>query len=178
MDSMSESALASSDTTIIKDTTKMKNPSSIVARIVLENRMTIAIHESSLPITIGRGLDCDICIPDNHISRQHCEVSSVNGVLCLRDTSVNGTFVGNRKLNEESVTVPEPCKINLGGSVTLQIMPEASMAKRRKKNDRREEDRRQITERRSDTNVVAFERRDDERRNDQRRERSRRTAAG
>lgn len=130
---MSESALASSDTTTMSDKTTAKDPSRVVARIVLENRMTIAIHESSLPITIGRGLDCDICIPDNHISRQHCQVSSVNGVLCLRDTSVNGTFAGNRKLNEETVTIPKPCKINLGGSVTLQIMPEESMVKRRKK---------------------------------------------
>ena len=197
---MGEPALGSSDVTVLK------GESRVIARLELENRMSIAIHESSLPVSIGRGNDCDISIPDSHISRHHCEVSSVNGVLCLRDMSANGTFVGDRRVTDESVTIPESCRINLGGSVNLTLMPEQanrdSVSKRRKKNgryeakkltadprserlsddqrsapDRRAEDRRQFSERRSNVVRVDFDRRDVERRADERRKLIRRIAS-
>lgn len=177
---MSGPALGSSDVTVLKSEAR------VIARLELENRMSIAIHESSLPISIGRGHDCDISIPDSHISRHHCEVSSINGVLCLRDMSVNGTFVGERKVTDESITIPESCRINLGGSVNLTLMPEggtrapeqllatnSGKKNSRTKADRREDDRRQDTERRSNVMKVDFERRDD----DERRARDRRTQA-
>lgn len=50
---------------------------------------------------IGRQTDCNIRIPDNGISRHHCEVSVGEGSVTLRDLgSSNGTFVNRVKVTQ------------------------------------------------------------------------------
>lgn len=144
----------------------------VVARFVMDNRMSISVYESSLPLVIGRGSDCDISIPDSHISRHHCELSEVNGVLCLKDTSANGTQVAGRLLTGESVTIAEETAINLGGAAKIKIAPvtESTVNEDDRGDERRAEDCRRAVERRVADKVVAFERRTTQRRADSRRQ--------
>lgn len=54
--------------------------------------------------TIGRSPDNDICIPEQHVSRQHAVISYRDGLFMVTDlNSANGTFV-----NDEKVTEPMP----------------------------------------------------------------------
>jgi pSer/pThr/pTyr-binding forkhead associated (FHA) protein len=148
----------------------------IVARIELDNGVTFDVNEASLPLRIGRDRACGLRIPSGHVSRQHCELDQVNGVLFIKDTSSNGTSVGRRTIKQESVSIQEPTAILLAGEARLMVTPgEAERLKtpireeRRSSSDRRAEDRRQ-DERRHKNVVVDFERRRDEtrRRNNRR----------
>jgi hypothetical protein len=43
-------------------------------------------------ITIGRGQDCDVVVPDGEASRRHCELVATDGCVLLRDSkSTHGT---------------------------------------------------------------------------------------
>jgi len=54
-----------------------------------------------LPSVIGRSRDADLTVAHPMVSRQHCELFDVNGVLRIRDLgSLNGTFVGNERVQE------------------------------------------------------------------------------
>jgi hypothetical protein len=45
-------------------------------------------------VVIGRAQDADVRIDDDCISRSHCEITSINGTLWVRDLgSTNGVFV-------------------------------------------------------------------------------------
>jgi pSer/pThr/pTyr-binding forkhead associated (FHA) protein len=51
--------------------------------------------------TIGRLDSNDICIKEQHVSRQHCVVNHRDGIFMITDLgSANGTFVNDRKLEE------------------------------------------------------------------------------
>jgi hypothetical protein len=51
-------------------------------------------------LTIGRGVDCDIVLPDRHISRYHARISRVEGSYTVEDLgSKNGTHVNGRELS-------------------------------------------------------------------------------
>ena len=67
-----------------------------IARIELEGGVNFNVTESCLPMQIGRERDCDITIPNGHVSRHHCELFMANGVLCLKDSSSNGKLVPYR----------------------------------------------------------------------------------
>ena len=157
--------------------TVIKTTSSIIARIELDKSNSIAIYESSLPFTIGRGTDCDLCIADNHVSRHHCELSRINDVLFLKDTSANGTIIGDRLITQESVSIDGKTSISLGGAIQIGLTPLVSGGERADTSDRRACERRQITDRRANVVTVDFNRREIERRDSPRRELSRRTAA-
>jgi pSer/pThr/pTyr-binding forkhead associated (FHA) protein len=50
--------------------------------------------------TIGRMDSNDICIPEQHVSRQHAVINYRDGVFMLTDLgSANGTFVNDRRLD-------------------------------------------------------------------------------
>ncbi len=67
----------------------------------------------SLPATVGRGRDAKVKLIHGKVSRIHCEFFEQNGVLYVRDLgSTNGTFVGERK-------VDEPTPIRPGETVTI-----------------------------------------------------------
>jgi len=54
-----------------------------------------------LPGTIGRSRDADLTVAHPMISRQHCELYEVDGLLMIRDLgSLNGTFVGQAQIKE------------------------------------------------------------------------------
>ena len=74
-------------------------------------------------IVIGRGIDCDIVIPDekDNVSRHHLVISfGLFGKMTISDTSSNGTFVNDRKLLKgASVPVTREDKVRLGNQWTL-----------------------------------------------------------
>lgn len=50
--------------------------------------------------SIGRMEDSDICIPEQHVSRQHAVINYRDGIFMITDLdSANGTFVNNRQLD-------------------------------------------------------------------------------
>lgn len=54
--------------------------------------------------TIGRGEDCDICIPDPTVSSRHCVLSKdENGEYTVQDQgSTNGTLVNGVRVEGEA----------------------------------------------------------------------------
>ena len=64
-------------------------------------------HEISLadlPITIGRGAESRITVTDRWVSRQHCEISQIDGVVVLRDLgSSHGTYVNGQRVDERTL---------------------------------------------------------------------------
>lgn len=54
-----------------------------------------------LPTIIGRSRDADLTMAHPMVSRQHCELYEVGGLLKIRDLgSLNGTFVGGEKIQD------------------------------------------------------------------------------
>ena len=50
--------------------------------------------------SIGRGENNDICIPEQHVSRQHAVINYRDGIFMITDLgSANGTYVNNRLLD-------------------------------------------------------------------------------
>ena len=147
-----------------------------VARIELEGGINFIVTEASLPLRIGRELDCDLTIPNAHVSRHHCELSLANGVLSLKDTSSNGTLVGSQNLKDSAVVIDQRTVLVLAGDTQLVVTPLDELEpikNRRSVPDRRSEDRRQA-ERRQEQVVVPFDQRNAQRQEKERRQQTRR----
>jgi pSer/pThr/pTyr-binding forkhead associated (FHA) protein len=73
---------------------------------------------------IGRLDDCAVCIPDEHVSRAHAEISYLNDEWCVRDlNSSNGIYVGDQRF--KVISVPQSVSIRLGirgPLVTLSVV--------------------------------------------------------
>ncbi len=53
-------------------------------------------------VTLGRAKSCDLSIPIPSVSRSHCKLSIGQDEVTVHDTgSTNGTFVNNRRVEEE-----------------------------------------------------------------------------
>jgi pSer/pThr/pTyr-binding forkhead associated (FHA) protein len=53
---------------------------------------------------VGRDSECDICIPDHRISRQHAKISVTPSGLVLEDLgSANGTIVNDQKISKPTL---------------------------------------------------------------------------
>lgn len=62
------------------------------------NRAEVALK---LPGTIGRSREADLTIAHPMISRQHCQLFEVDGLVKIRDLgSLNGTFIGEEQIKE------------------------------------------------------------------------------
>ncbi|MFT4819771.1 MAG: pSer/pThr/pTyr-binding forkhead associated (FHA) protein [Candidatus Azotimanducaceae bacterium] len=163
-----------SSTTYTADKTQVKpvrQPQRRIARIELDSGVNFTVTESSLPLQIGRERDCDITLPNGHVSRHHCELFIANGVLCLKDTSSNGTLVGSQNIKDGTVTIHQRTAVVVAGDSRLVITPldelESTMSPR--KNAERREDERREAERRHESIIVPFEQRRQSRRERERR---------
>lgn len=115
-----------------------------VARIELDNGISFTVPMSNLPITIGRAADCDICIPSGMVSRHHCALYLVNGILCLKDTSSNGTLIADRLVKQATVSIQHSTSISFAGEVYIRIVPTRYGTRQdRRRTPRRDTDRRQ-----------------------------------
>lgn len=135
----------------------------LVVRIELDNGIIFSIDQDKLPMIVGRGPDCDIRIPQGSVSRHHCELFVQNNTLFLKDTSANGTLVGNKKIRGESVSIEAATKIVFAKDAVMTVIPSGLGDETRVMEmdpNRREVNRRQ-SKRRSNVYVVDFERRSD-----------------
>jgi pSer/pThr/pTyr-binding forkhead associated (FHA) protein len=83
----------------------MSDSSLSLAKITWEHPQTGAIQEFVLTegatATIGRQAGNDICIPEQHVSRQHAVINYRDGIFMISDLgSANGTFVNDHQLTE------------------------------------------------------------------------------
>ncbi len=83
----------------------MSDSSLSLAKVTWEHPQSGAIQEFVLSegatATIGRQAGNDICIPEQHVSRQHAVINYRDGIFMISDLgSANGTFVNDRQLSE------------------------------------------------------------------------------
>ncbi len=61
-----------------------------------------------LPTVIGRGREATLTLPHPLVSRQHCELYEMDGMLHVRDLqSLNGTYVDSQRIETCSLLKPE-----------------------------------------------------------------------
>ena len=158
-----------SDKTLIKPVEKSRH---LVVKIELPNGIIFSLDEDKLPLRIGRGHDCDICLPQSDVSRIHCELFLKNNILFLKDCSTNGTLVGGKRFRGESISIEMATKVTFNEDVMMTITPSGLggvIEGTDFQSNRSGQDRRHI-ERRANVYEVDFERRsDDTRRTCQRR---------
>ncbi len=66
-----------------------------------------------VPIVVGRSRESGLTIAHPMVSRRHCELFEVDGLLHVRDLgSLNGVFVQGRRVSEASL--PPQCEFNVG----------------------------------------------------------------
>jgi ATP-binding cassette subfamily C protein len=72
-------------------------------RIVGPDGVSTDVRTVDRPLTIGRGADCDVVLPDKMSSRKHARVeATADGALRVTDLgSANGVWIGDRKITEE-----------------------------------------------------------------------------
>jgi pSer/pThr/pTyr-binding forkhead associated (FHA) protein len=90
-----------------------------LAKITWKHPQTGAVQEYVLmegaTATIGRLASNEICIPEQHVSRQHAVISYRDGIFMITDLgSANGTFVNDRQ-------VTEPYPLASGDEIRLYV---------------------------------------------------------
>ena len=88
----------------------------MIAKLISANANDIAseIRLPSFPVTIGRGLQVDIQVPDQWTSRQHCRIVRAETQLVVQDLgSTYGTFVNGQAIVEAT--------LNHGDTLTVGI---------------------------------------------------------
>lgn len=83
----------------------MTNVPLSLAKITWHHPQTGVVQEYVLAegatATIGRQAGNDICIPEQHVSRQHAVITYREGIFMIDDLgSANGTFVNDQPINE------------------------------------------------------------------------------
>ncbi len=59
---------------------------------------------SKLPVIVGRSINADVHLDDHRVSRHHCSIDGIEGMLVVRDlASRNGTFVNGFEITEASM---------------------------------------------------------------------------
>jgi predicted component of type VI protein secretion system len=77
-------------------------------------------YRLKLPTVIGRGRESSLALPHPLVSRRHCEIYEADGQLMVRDLgSLNGTFVGNKRITEAPLPAGELLTI---GAVTFRAV--------------------------------------------------------
>ena len=69
--------------------------------IVVGGKATKGKIDLKLPTLIGRSREAQLTVAHPMISRRHCEIYEVDGLLMIRDLgSLNGTVVGGQRISE------------------------------------------------------------------------------
>jgi membrane-bound lytic murein transglycosylase D len=84
------------------------------------------------PFRIGRVADCDVCVPNEYVSRHHAEVTFENEAWWVVDlNSSNGIFVGDQRFKRVSVVQEITIRLGIQGpQVTLEIAQQKPPAER------------------------------------------------
>jgi len=88
---------------------------------IFVNKEKVASHQIESPTKIGRDpAQADIVIPELIVSKLHCTIYSKDGTVYIQDnTSTNGTYVHNQKINLQAIE--DKTIIGLGKKGTVQI---------------------------------------------------------
>ena len=78
---------------------------------------------SAFPLTIGREADCHVCLDEPRVSRRHAIAERVGDTLRIRDTSTNGTRVGDMLLHRTETDAPFGTPIKVGGHTVTIMLP-------------------------------------------------------
>jgi membrane-bound lytic murein transglycosylase D len=75
------------------------------------------------PFRIGRVDDCEVCIPNEYVSRNHAHVTFNNGQWTLRDlNSSNGIYVGEERVTEVTVLGTTTIRLGVAGpSIAMEV---------------------------------------------------------
>ncbi len=74
-----------------------------------------------LPVVVGRGVEVDLAVPDELVSRRHAEIFESDGRLFVRDLgSKNGTFVNNLRIVDREPLDPD--QLLTLGTVTFRAI--------------------------------------------------------
>jgi len=81
------------------------------------------LEKNSFPITkklvIGRDASCDITLPLEHLSRQHCSVEIRSGLLIVCDLeSANGTYLNGERIKESPAKAGDKIKLDV---ITFEV---------------------------------------------------------
>ena len=75
--------------------------------VVVGGEARVTEIELNLPLTVGRGRNSGLALPHPLVSRKHCEIYEEEGKIVVNDLgSLNGTFVGDRRINEPTFLMP------------------------------------------------------------------------
>ncbi len=77
------------------------------------------------PFRIGRVEERDVCIKDEHVSRNHAEVTFENGQWWVRDLqSSNGVWIGDRRVDRAPVDPALTVRLGIyGPEVSFEVEP-------------------------------------------------------
>lgn len=78
-------------------------------------------------VIIGRRTSCDICLPSNNVSSEHCELSFHHGCWHVRDLgSKNGVKVNGSRVQQQSLRPGDGIRIGeLSFTIDYQLAEEA-----------------------------------------------------
>ena len=95
----------------------------MILRYVLPDGAQKEVELGENSITIGRGADADISIPDTLASRVHCGISFWDGAFFVRDfKSRNGTFLNDKQIEVSRLNAGDRIRI---GDTTLTVESQA-----------------------------------------------------
>ncbi len=84
----------------------------LIALDSVEHDRKLALNGHS--VVLGRCPDADVRIDDRWVSRRHCELVEVDGMLVVRDLgSTHGTFVNGRQVSEARLRPDDKLTIGL-----------------------------------------------------------------
>jgi adenylate cyclase len=86
--------------------------------LVAHRNLTLRLDQSRPNITIGRGEDCDLVVPEKLASRKHVSIRLLRTHFYLVDSSLNGTFV-TLESGEEVHVLRGELLLDSSGKLTL-----------------------------------------------------------
>jgi two-component system cell cycle response regulator len=88
--------------------------------IILSGSCVGQVHDLKDGAVIGRTIDSDIVIPDDHISRRHAQVHLGQDRVIINDLqSRNGTFLNGNQIEEAELKDGD--RVHLGGTTVLKF---------------------------------------------------------
>lgn len=94
---------------------------SVATLLVISGHCRGEIHTLETKLTLGRGAECDIVIPDDGISREHCRFVRVPAGVAVEDLgSTNGTWVGRQRIRKRT-HLPNGARVRLGAGTILRF---------------------------------------------------------
>ncbi|HVJ92880.1 MAG TPA: ATPase, T2SS/T4P/T4SS family [Labilithrix sp.] len=94
-----------------------------------QDAKTYSLSVSGGVLTIGREPQCTIALKSGWASRQHVEIDLRGASMNVRDTSTNGTMVGDKPLKRSAVDVPFGTPVIIGEYTIVITRPSSASPK-------------------------------------------------